>query len=215
MKLVSAGNQQVRHPLYDASGTITSGGTAQLILAQSQSRSFLMFQNLSAHSLYFEFGSARATCSLTSGAVSSVSVTNAGFNFSKPPVVRFMGGGGPGGSLYGSNPVTPYLGLNQPGGLSPSDVATAHCVMTGSAPNMSVSSIVVDHGGSGYLIAPYVFIFNSDLDPYGCAVPSATSGMLLTTGSAAVIFNGTCCTTDPIAVYGATTSDAFICKWMD
>src|SRR5262249_38636756 len=94
MRLVGSGQQQRRDFLYSADGTITSGGTAQLVLAQSQSRSFLLLQNLSAGPLYVEIGAARATCTISNGAVASVSVANAGFNYTKPPVVRFLGGGG-------------------------------------------------------------------------------------------------------------------------
>ena len=208
MLLVGARNQSKYDPLYDASGTVTTGGTAQLVLPQVPSRSFLFFQNLSTGNLLLEFGSARATATLTSGGVSSIAVTNGGFNFTKPPVVRFAGGG------YANNGA--YLGLNQPGGEGPNSalkagrVAKAHAVLTGNA----VTSIVVDDPGAGYVIAPYVFIFNSDLDPYGCAAPSATSGMLILPSGGNLYMNGTACPTDSIAVYGATTSQAFTCKWM-
>jgi hypothetical protein len=212
MQLVGSGNQAKRHPLFTADGTIVAGGTPQLILPETPSRSFLKLQNLSVGPLWFEFGSARATAALTSGAISSITVTNAGFNFTKPPVVRFSGGG------YSGN--TSFLGLNQPGGDGPNSsivsgrVAKAHCVMTGTAPNLSVSSIVIDDPGAGYAIAPYVFIMNSDLDPYGCAAPSATSGMLLTSNGPPYVLNGTSCFTDSVAVYGATTGQAFLARWM-
>jgi len=208
MQLIGAGNQAKHLPLYYADGTVTTGGTAQLILPQTPSRSFLMLQNLSAGPLWFEFGSARATATITNGAITSISVTNGGFNFTKPPVVRFAGGG------YSGN--TAFLGLNQPGGDGPNSsivtgrVARAHAVLTGSA----VSSIVIDDPGAGYVIAPYVFIANSPLDPYGCAAPSATSGMLLTAQSAPYVLNGTSCFTDSVAVYGATTGQAFLARWM-
>lgn len=210
--LVGAGQQQKRFPLFYADGSITTGGTPQLVLPQHQSRSLLMIQNISAGSLVFEFGSARATATITGGVVTSITVNNAGFNFSKPPVVQLLGGGKAGNASY--------LGLNQPGGAAPDStlgvgrVAKAHCVMTGSAPNQSVSSIVVDDGGAGYVIAPYVFIFDSDLDPYGCAVPSATVGFPLTAGAAPLILNGTSCFTDSVSVFGATTAQTFVCRWM-
>lgn len=203
MKLVSAGLQQVRHPLYDASGTITTGGTPQLVLAQSQARSFLLLGNNSAGDLLFEIGSARATSTISNGAVTGFTITNAGFGFTVPPVVRLLGGGNAGNSSF--------LGLNQPNGAAPSNVATAVAVLTGGA----VSGFTITNPGSGYVKAPYVFIFNSDLDPYGAAVPSATTGILIKSGSPPVIFNGTCCPTDPVAVFGATTGAAFTCKWMD
>jgi|HubBroStandDraft_6_1064221.scaffolds.fasta_scaffold65177_4 hypothetical protein len=209
MNLVGSAEQQVRSYLYDATVALT--GSAQLVLGQSQARSCLILQNLGANSMAVEFGSARATATLTSGAVSSIAVTNAGFNFTKPPVVRFLGGGQPqtwtGVGQGGLN--TSYLGLGQPNAPAPSDVAQAHAVLSGN----SVSSIVVDHGGSGYVAAPYVFITNSDLDPYGCATPALTSaGIILASGTGPLAFNGTFCSTDAISVIG-TSADVLLCKW--
>ena len=214
MQLQGSRFQVKRDPLYVADGTIAAGGTAQLVLPQLQTRSFLKLQNLSTGPLYFENGSARATCSLTSGAVSSISVANPGFNFTNPPLVIFYGGGNAGNSSY--------LGLGQPGAEGPNSSLTAgrpakaHCVMASATPlpGLKVSSIVIGDPGAGYVIAPFVFIVNSDLDPYGCAVPSATSGMLLPAGSSPYILNGTSCHTDPISVFGATTGQAFLCRWM-
>ena len=150
---------------------------------------------------------------MTSGTVSSVSIVNGGKGFTKPPVVRFAGGG------YAGN--TSYLGLNQPGGAGPDSSvvkgrpAIAHAVLTGSV----VTSIVVDDPGAGYAIAPYVFIFNSDLDPYGGADPfygsAISSGAFqLTAGGGGITFNGSSCPTDSIYIYGATTNAPFVCKWM-
>ncbi len=206
--LVGAYMQQKRFPLYCADGTVATGGTPQLVLPQVPSRSFLKIQNLSAGPLWFEFGSARATCALTSGAVSGFTVTNAGFGFTRPPVVYLFGGGAAGNGSY--------LGLGQPGGAAPDSSlgagrpAKAHAVLT----TGTVSSIVIDDPGAGYVIAPYVFLFNDDLDPYGCAAPSATSGMLLSSNSAPYILNGTSCFTDAVAVFGATTGQNFLCRWM-
>ena len=211
MKLVGAGQQAVRHILYDASGTITTGGTAQLVLARSQARSFLKIQNLSNGPQWFEFGGPRGLAVMSGGAVASVTITNAGFNYSFPPVIRFEGGGGPDGGVNN----TTYLGLGQPGGPSPSKPAQASCVMTGSAPNQTLSSVLVSSGGAKYACAPYVLMENSRFDPNGCAVPSAGVGMMLAAQSPPYILNGTCCTTDPIAVFGATTGQGFLCKWMD
>jgi hypothetical protein len=207
--------QQRRFPLHYADGTITTGGTPQLVLPQHQSRSYLLIQNLSAGSLWFEFGSARATCTISGGAVNSVTVTNSGFNFTDPPVVRFFGGGNAGNSSY--------LGLNQPGGEAPNSSLTtgspafAQATLSGgsvNAINLIEGPTGGPKGGAGYVIAPNVFLFDSDLDPYGCATPSATSGLLLTSGSAPYIFNSLNCPTDSVAVYGATTAQAFVCRWM-
>ena len=203
MKLVGAAGQIARHPLYRADGSITAGGAAQLVLPQRQSCTFLMLQNLANEPLYFEFGAASATAALTSGAVSSITVVNGGFGFTVPPLVEFLGGGNPQSSAF--------VGCGQPGYPSPSHPAKAHAVLTGGA----VSSIVIDDPGIGYAVAPYVHIYNNPLDPIGCSKPSATSGFSLASGSAPYILNGTMCTTDPIAVYGATTGSAFLCRWSD
>ena len=171
-------------------------------------RSLLYIQNLSSGALYVEIGSARATCTVSGGAVTSggFTVTNAGFNFTNPPVIKFVGGG-PGGPGSG----TPYLGLNQPNGPSPSNPAQAHCVLS----TNTVGSIVLDNPGSGYLIAPFMLITNSDLDPYGCAVPSVGVGIELAASGGSILFNGTACPTDSVSIFGGTTSQAFCCKWMD
>lgn len=216
MKLIGT-NGQANHYLYDASGTVASSTVPQLILPQSLSRSMILFANTSSNPLYLEFGSARATCAITSGAVSSVTVTNAGFNFTKPPVVRFWGGGnqlgGGNQQMASGNAInTSYLGLNLPGGSSPSHPARGRAVLSGG----SVSSIVIDDPGVGYVIAPFVFLFNSDLDPYGCAAPNQSTGIgiLVPSGSTPLQINGSAVTTDPIAVAGIATS-TYSMKWMD
>lgn len=199
MNLFNSAYQTVRSPLYSADITLT--GSAQVVLPQHQSRSFLMIQNLSAHAMQLEFGSARASATITNGAVTAINVTNAGFNFTRPPVVTLIGGGSAG------NPN--YVGLSAPGGASPSQPAQAHAVLTSNA----VSSIVIDNPGAGYVRAPYVLITNSDLDPYGAAVPSVGSGLVLPISQASpLIFNGTFCTTDPIAVLG-TAADVLLVRY--
>jgi hypothetical protein len=161
-----------------------------------------MLQNGGSNPMWIEFGSARATCSLTGTAIStSFTITNAGFGFTKPPTIRFLGGGSAGNS--------DYLGLNQPNGPAPSNVATATCTLSGGA----VNAITLSNPGANYVTAPYMFFQNSDLDPYGCAVPAAGTGYLLT-ASTPLIFNGTCCTTDAVAVFG-TSGDKLIVRWMD
>jgi len=219
MKLVGARGQFTQDFLYRADGTILAGGAAQLVLGRSQSRSYLFFQNLSAGTLSVEIGFGGAVATITSGAVTSVAVTNAGMGYSRAPEVKFLGGGAAANN-------TSYVGLAQPGGPSPSNAsalsqaaggrpAIGHCVMTGSAPNMSISSIVIDDPGAGYAVAPYVQILGSDLDPNGGALPSATVGFVLLTGAAPLIFQDTVVPTDPVTVWGATLGQAFTCRWSD
>lgn len=196
---------------YDASGTITTGGTAQLILPEARTRSSLILINISSVNMFFEIGGARATASLTNGTVTSCAITNSGFGYSRAPSVVFYGGalGAP-----GSPNITVTGALNSlPEYTSPSSPAKAHCVMTGSAPNMSVSSIVIDSAGSGYAFPPYVYLANSALDPFGAATPSATNGILLLANGGSYTPNGSVCITDQISVFCATTSSAYCCKF--
>jgi len=209
--LVGIRGQNFKDRLYDASGTITTGGTAQLLLPVAQVRSSLLILNLSSGNLFLEFGSGRATAALTNGTVSSCSVTNAGFGFSIAPTIKFMGGAfGPMGNPVAA-PAYTLTGL--PDWTCPNSPASAHCVMTGSAPNMTISSIVIDNPGSGYAYPPYVLISNHHNDPFGCAVPSATVGMELIASGGNYTANGSVCTTDQIGIFGATTGQQFMCKF--
>lgn len=197
--------------LFDASGTVTAGGTPQLILPRARSRSSLIIENLSSSNIFIEFGAARATATITNGVVTSITVTNSGFGYSIAPTVHFYGG-----AYDNILQITPTFSLpglpDYPAPAGGGHIAKAHCVMTGSAPNMSISSIVIDDGGRGYAYAPFVFLRNSPNDPFGCATPSATSGIgLLPFGSYTP--NGTICTTDQVSVFCASSSAAFTCKF--
>lgn len=165
MKLVGASGQFVKHPMFDHSGTITTGGTVQLIVAERPRCSMIVVQNISTAPMYLETGSARATCTITGGVVTSVSITNAGFGFTVPPIVEFLGGGD-----TSANPN--YLGAGLPGVQAPTNVARGVAVLGGGA----VSSITIINGGANYAKAPYVLMRNDENDPFGCAIPSATSG---------------------------------------
>ena len=199
-----------RSPLYDASGSTT--GAAQLVRPMVPSCSHFMIQNLSlTTAMYVEFGSARATATITSGAITAITVTNGGFGFTYPPTVRFAGGG------VGND--SRNLGLNQPGGDGPNSALTkgrpavAHAVLTAGV----VTSIVIDDPGAGYAIAPYVYLQNTTLDPYGAANPffgSVTSGVLLLASGGAYYVNGTVCPTDQVSLYCSVASQPFTFKWM-
>lgn len=199
--------QEINDHIYDASVVIGSG--SKLVLPVSKSRSFLLLQNLYSTSMWVEFGSARATCTIQSGAVSTLTITNAGFNFTIAPDVRFYGGSNAGISGV---PNGTFLGLGQPQYPSPSNIAVAHAVLSGN----TVGSITLDNPGSGYTVAPMVFISNRHVDPSGVADPnygSVNSGILLPANSAPMIWNGTACPTDAISVAG-TSGATLTCKWM-
>ena len=118
-RVIGFTEQQTLTPVYRADGSVTTGGTAQLILPRAAPRSSIIIQNTStSDTLYLEFGCARATATLTNGAVTSITVTNAGFGFTYPPSVHFLGGGNP---LNGRD-----LGLGYPNQDAPSNYATAH-----------------------------------------------------------------------------------------
>lgn len=207
--LIGIRGQKHKDRVFDASGTISSGGTAQLLLPQADSRSSLIIQNISDTAMVIEFGSGRATASLTGTGVSSCAVTNAGFGYSMAPVITFYGGG-----WDQKGTLTPtYTLQGLPDWASPDNEAKAHCVMTGSAPNMTIASIVIDNPGAGYVYPPYVFMTNRALDPFGCAVPSATVGVSLAVGSAPFIMNGSVCSTDQISIFCASSGKAFTCKY--
>lgn len=211
-KLVgSTGQYTGAETVFDASGTITTGGTAQLLLPKAMSRSSLIIENISDTNMLFDFGAARVSATLTSGAVSSCSVVNAGFGYSRPPKVIFLGGalGARGNPM--ATPTYTLQGL--PDWAAPNRPAQAHCVMSGNAPNQTIGSIVMDDPGLGYAYPPYVYLLNDPLDPYGCAAPSATVGVLLLPNGGAYTPNGTVCTTDQISVFCASSGKAFTCKY--
>lgn len=209
MRAVGSGGQRSPCNLYDASGTISSGGTAQLVLPRAMERTSLILENISDTDMLFEFGAARATASLSSGAVSSVSVANAGFGYSKPPLIIFYGGSYL--NINQSSPTFSIAGL--PDYPTPSNPAQAHCVMSGSAPNQTVGSIVVDNPGSSYEYPPFVFLMNDPSDMFGCAVPSASVGVLLKANGGSYTNNSSICITDQISVFCASSSKAFTCKY--
>lgn len=210
--------QQTRDHLYDASGVIASGGTAQLLLPEAKSRSALLIQNIDTGTatLFVEFGGARATATISNGQIASFSVTNAGFGYTVAPEVELLGGGTGGNSSF--------LGVGLPGYPAPGDPgyswprttdmsafkpAKVHATLSGGA----VNAIVIEDPGAGYVIAPFVKITNSLLDPYGVAIASATSGILLPAQGGRLYYDRAV-PTDQISIFGAGTT-RYTCKWMD
>lgn len=214
VKLTGIANQQNRHPLYRADGSIVTGGTPQLVIGRRMACSYFMFQNTSPANLMLEIGNGIAVATLTNGAVTALTFSgaNLGFNYTKPPLLRFWGGGapqsGPASGVQGPN--TSYLGLGQPNAPSPPNPATAICTISGGV----INGYAITNPGSGYVCAPYVEIIGSDLDPNGCAVPSATQGIVVAPG-AQFWNNVSTCTTDPIAVWGASAGQPYVFRWMD
>lgn len=211
MQLVgSAGQHNGAQYLYDASVTIGASSTPTLVLPKAQQRSSLVLQNISAIDMYIEIGPARASCTISSGAVNAVSVTNAGFGYSLPPTVHFYGG-----AYINKNQISPtYTIAGLPEYAAPSRPAKAHCIMSGAAGAQTVSSIVIDDGGAGYAYPPFVYLRNNPNDPYGCAAPSATSGILLKGGSGSSWSNnGIVQNTDQVAVFCTSFNTILTCKF--
>jgi hypothetical protein len=222
-RLAGTRDQQSRDFMYDASGTIIAGGTPQLLLPEAKSRTVLIFANLSTGILYLEFDGARATATLTNGVVTGYTITNPGFGYTFPPSVECEGGGpgiGPPSAAAGMPgyvaPGSPDGFIYRIGDLSKFRPAKLHAVLgTGGAAG-TVASLTIEDGGAGYQQAPFIHIFNNIArDVYGCADPSYNSGSGIPIfPNAGYYINGTACPTGPIAVYGATTGQAFTLKWM-
>lgn len=164
--------------------------------------------------MWVELGHARATAVLTAGVVTSVTVTNSGFNYTYPPQLEFVGGGGNDGPFANSS----FLGLGQSGAATPHNFAKAHCNMATASPlpGLLVSSITVDNGGAKYLCAPYVmFRVRDGLDPYGAPTPAAGTGFFLAANGPPLIWDASVCPTDAVAIFGATTGQAYLARYMD
>ena len=222
MQLVGSRGQQQRDHYICADGTITLGGTSQLLLPERKSTSFLFIQNNSTGALWLEFGGARSTVSIAgagpTGTLNAFTVTNGGFGYTLPPKVLLFGGGSGGNNLSPGATLPGWPSPGDPGFAAPRMGSTtaypgkAHAVLGAGV----VTSIIVDDPGSGYVTPPYVLLENDLLDPNGVANPffgSVTSGFQLGPSGANYYVNGTHCPTDAIAIYGATTTQAFTCRW--
>ena len=206
MNLIGTNNQQRIDGYFDYSGTITSGGTPQLMLPQRKSCSHLIIANNSTGNLTIQFGIRPATATLTSGVVTSVTVNDAGFGFKYPPTVMFLGGGN-------ANDPMMSTGATMPGWPAPFSPAQGRAVLSGGTTG-SITSITIDNGGSGYLAPPYVLIEADRRDDTGVGVASLTQGIPVLGGGGSYYINGTACPTSAISVYGATTGQVYVCKWM-
>jgi hypothetical protein len=201
----SRGQQQI-DDLYDSSGTITAGGTAQLVLPQRKSCSLLLLENISTVDMTFQIGVQPAVATLTNGVVTSITVNDVGFGFQLPPEVVAYGGGNSndpstkGGTLFGWP--------------SPNNPAVLRAVMTTSLlGGLQISSIEIDNGGSGYIAPPFIYIRPDRRDPTGVGLPSATVGLLLKAGGGQASYDATMCPTTAVSAFCATTGSAYTCKW--
>lgn len=209
MILLGARGQPAQYDLLTFDGTITSGGTAQTLLPAQKIRSYLMIQNISTAILTVGIGPATATATLSSGKITSVAVNNAGLGYTIAPQVIFLGG-----------LVAGDFGTDLASVVSPS-FRPAKAVATISAG--AISAITVTDQGQGYLVAPYVYLFNpwneqgSGIGGGGAFIPSATSGITLAGATApaaggSLIYENTVVPTSAVNIFGATTAQAFVCK---
>lgn len=192
--------------LYSADGVIAAGPASSLVLPEAKARSFLYIQNVGQADLWFEFGGARATATLTAGVVTSITMTNKGFGYTLQPAA-FAYGGGPVEKNLSSK------GAGLPDWPAPSRVAILTPVIVGG----KIDSITINDGGAGYLAAPYISIQNNTHDGNGCADPfynSVLSGINLPPSAPPLIFAAGMCPTDAVAVYGDTAAAAFTCRYM-
>jgi len=206
MQLVGSRSQQQQDDMYDFSGSVTTGGTAQLLLPQAKSRSLFIFVNTSANVMSIQFGIRPSTSALTSGVVTSVTLVDAGQLFWLPPLVEFLGGGNVG--------APGFAGATAPDWPGPTNPANGHAVMSGSAGAQTISSISIDSGGSGYLVAPYVLVKAAPGDPTGVGALTATTVGLQIAAGATLQLNGTCCPTSAAVVFCGTPASTFTCKTM-
>lgn len=199
------------HYIYDCSNTITVGGTAQLVLPFMKGRSSFEIVNMSDTIMYMGFGGARATATLTGTGVSSITVTNAGFGYSIAPIVQFIGGGNTSWNEANST----FLGCKEVGYPAPAKPASAICVMTGSAPNMSVASITINNPGV-YATAPRIFLKNDKNDPFGAFLPAATSPGSIILGATGGNYyrNHTNCFDDQVSIVCATSNKVYSSYYM-
>ncbi len=198
MPVISPGIRGQTHldDLLDFSGAVASGGTPQILCPQQPRRLSIFIGNLAAsNTITIGIGPPKCTATLTGNTVTSIAASNAGLGYSIRPNVRILGG------LIDGD----YQ-------LGPARSAVAHAVMTGSAPNQTISSIVIDDPGSGYLVAPLIYLENPlPTLGGGATIPSATAGIPLLSGQSLTFSGSILVPTSAIAIFSAGT-DAFVCK---
>ncbi len=197
MPVISPGIRGQTHldDLLDFSGTIASGGTAQLVLPQQPRRVSLFIANSSAtDTITVGIGPATGTPTITSGGVASIAVANAGIGYTVPPIVRILGGVAP-GDLQNA----------------PQHPAMAHAVLSGTA----IGSFVIDDPGAGYssTILPYIYLENPLPNLGGGAfLPSLTAGIPLPSGFSFSTSGMIIVPTSAVAIFGPTNGNSFVVK---
>lgn len=182
--------------LLDFSGSVSVGGTPQLITPQQPRRLSLFIANLgAANTITIGIGPPKCVAVISNGSVTSITPNNAGIGYAVRPNVRILGGMIDGD--YQAGPSVP---------------AQAHAVMAGVAPNQTISSIVIDAPGSGYLVAPLVYLENPlPTLGGGATIPSAVAGIPLPPGWNLSFSGSILVPTSAVAVFSPGT-DAFVCK---
>src|SRR5262249_42914012 len=188
----------IDHDIFDAGGTITTGGTPQIVLPQHPSRNYLLIQNISDTVMTVGIGPPAATATVSGGKVTAIAAVNNGLGYTVAPRVHILGGFITGEFNYRSEIA--------PQGFTP---ATAVATISGGA----LTGITVNNQGAGYVVAPLVLLQNGEANMGGGAtIPSATAGVQLQPGLA-LIFESSFCPTSAVAIFCATTGKAFACKY--
>lgn len=213
MNLPGSQNQKRLDRMFRFDGSATS--TVKLVVPRAAARSFFTIQNTGAtNALWVDFGSARATATLTSGVVTSLTILNGGFGFTVLPTVRLLGGGSNNNQFQSALSASGWDGRGQldqfpePEGynllVTPNTrnrPANVTAVLTAGV----VTSFIINDGGLGYINPPEVIITNHEYDPFGCADASKSSGSGFNLAAGQTLtFNGTFCPTDQVSVYSAS-----------
>lgn len=198
MPVISPGIRGQTHldDILDFSGTIAVGGTPQLVLPQQPRRLTLFIASLAAvNTITIGIGPPACTATLTGTTITAITLNNAGIGYAVRPNVRILGG------LIDGD----YQ-------LNPARIAQAHAVMAGVAPNQTISSIVIDDPGSGYLVKPLIYLENPlPTLGGGATIPSATAGIPLLAGSSLSFSGSFVVPTSAVALFSSGT-DAYVCK---
>ena len=151
------------------------------------------------------FGGATATAALTSGVITSITVGNAGFGYTYPPIVKFFGGGYPQNGVAAGTEGVGYAAIGAPSPITSNKPAAVATLNTG-----AVNAVTIQNGGSGFAVAPLVYLENDPRDPVGAAAPSATVGILIPPDTAPFVMEAGFCTNAQVAVFGAN-NDLYAC----